>query len=356
LLGPLYTLSKAVSALALAKRLSTDDKPVVPVFWLASQDADSAEINHTYLLDLSEQLHRLALPLPDGVAAGRVALPDVWVEGLIRDLNAFGGPEAHRTEVTELLRRTAGRAETFADWFGTILYELLGGEGLIVLNPLELELAELFTPVLRAELEEPLRSGSAINAAADTLKQLGYTPQLGRATGATNLFLEEDAKRRLLRFDGRSFSTDAGRYSREDLLARLGADPTCLTPAAGLRPITQDAALPTAATVVGPGELRYFAQLRGVYDLHGVAMPLIWPRTTVTVLEPPVARILEKFGVSAAEVQGDFEGVRDRVLLELHGHKLAFDNRLRALRNLSETLRTHVSGIDPDAGADSYQS
>ncbi|CAA9586739.1 MAG: Glucosaminyl-malate:cysteine ligase [uncultured Truepera sp.] len=347
LLGPLYTLSKAVSAVSLAKRLSTDAKPVVPVFWLASQDADSAEIDHAYLLDLSERLYRPMLPLPEGVPAGRIGLNAAWVEGMIGELHTFEGPEAHRLVVTDLLRRTAARAETFADWFGAILCELLGRDGLIVLNPLEPALAAHFTPVLRAELEEPLRSATAVNAAADTLKSMGYTPQLGRATGATNLFLEEGGKRRLLRFDGTRFSADESTYSRAELIARLDADPTCLTPAAGLRPITQDAMLPTAATVVGPGELRYFAQLRGVYEQHGVAMPLIWPRTTVTILEPPVTRILSKFGLSAAEVQADFGGVRDRTLLGLHGHKLAFDNRLRALKNLSKSLRDHVSAIDP---------
>ena len=347
LLGPLYTLSKAVSAVALARRLHTDDKPVVPVFWLASQDADTAEIDHAFLLGLDEQLYRLALPLPEGVPAGRTGLRAEWLETVVRELSAVGGPDAHRSVVIDLVRRSAARAETFADWFGAILYELLGAEGLIVLNPLEPDLARLFAPVLRAELDAPLRSGGAINAAAATLRDMGYAPQLGRAADATNLFLEEDAQRLLLRFDGDTFSTESGNYSRSDLLARLEADPGCLTPAAGLRPITQDAALPTAATVVGPGELRYFAQLRGVYEQHGVAPPLIWPRTTVTVLEPPVARILDKFGVSAAAVQADFEGVRNRTLLELHGHKLAFDNRLRALTNLSKSLREHVSAIDP---------
>lgn len=347
LLGPLYTLSKAVSALKLAARLSSDAKPVVPVFWLASQDADSAEIDHAYLLDLDERLHRFRLPLPEGVPAGHITLQDGWLQRLITDLCALPGPNPHRTEVVDLLRRAEGRAETFADLFGALLYELLGAQGLIVLNPLEPDVAELFRPVLEAELADPLRSGGSINAAAETLKRFGHTPQLGRAAGATNLFLEEHGQRRLLRFDGKVFATDAAAYERDELLAKLNADPTCLTPAAGLRPITQDAALPTAATVVGPGELRYFAQLRGVYEQHGVAMPLIWPRATATLLEPPVARILDKFGLGAGELQKDFERVRGEKLLELHGHKLAFDNRLRALKNLTQSLKTDVSKIDP---------
>ena len=347
LLGPLYTLSKAVSAVKLAAQLSTEARPVVPVFWLAAQDADSAEIDHAYLLDMDETLHRLSLPLPDGVPAGRIPLSEAWPQTVLQDLEAFRGPEAHKQEVTDLLRRTAARAQTFADWFGALLYELLGAQGLVVLNPLEPDAAELFAPILRAELSDPLRSGESVNTAAATLRELGYTPQLGRAEGATNLFLTTDGQRRLLRFDGASFQTDAGCYSQSELFARLNADPTCLTPAAGLRPITQDAALPTAATVVGPGELRYIAQLRGVYEQHGVAMPLIWPRTTVTILEPPVARMLAKFGLSAEALQADWQGLEAQTLLRLHGHKLAFDNRLRALQNLAASLRADVSAIDP---------
>ena len=347
LLGPLYTLSKAVSAIALAARLNTDDKPVVPVFWLASQDADSAEIDHTYLLDYSERLHRVSVPLPEGVAAGHIPFEDQFLETALEAAETFGGPEPYRDEVVRLLRETAACSRTFADWFAAILYRLLGHTGLIVMNPLEPEVARLFRPVLEAELAEPLRSSAAINEAAEALRERGFTPQLGRAAGATNLFLEEDGQRHLLRFDGKAFSTDTASYTREDLLKRLEEDPASLTPAAGLRPITQDAALPNVATVVGPGELRYFAQLKGVYEAHGVPMSLVWPRTTATVLEPPVSRILEKFDLTAAQVQSDFSGVKADKLLELHGHKLAFDNRLRALKNLTASMKKDVSGIDP---------
>jgi len=349
LLGPMYTLSKAVTALTLAKSLSTEARPVVPVFWLASQDADSAEINYAHLLDLSEALHRPQLSLPEGVPAGRIAIQPAWARRVLEELRALRTPELHKGEVLELLERTAARAHTFADWFGGLLYELLGREGLLVLNPLEPDLAELFRPVLEAELRRPLGSSARINAAGERLRALGFAPQLGRGEGATNLFLEEGT-RLLLRFDGGFYTeTPAGtrRYRPEELLELLQREPSRLTPAAGLRPITQDAVLPTAVTVVGPGELRYFAQLRGVYEAHGVAMPLIWPRATVTVLEPPVRRILDKFGLTFRALQRDFEGVRAETLLRLHGHKEAFDESLAALEEVGAHLTHHVAGIDP---------
>jgi bacillithiol biosynthesis cysteine-adding enzyme BshC len=351
LLGPLFTLSKAVTAINLARELSSEDKPVVPIFWLASQDADTAEIDHAYVLGLDETLHRLTVPLPNGVPAGRIPLDPAWVSEILTVLRQVKATKACRDDTLQLLERAASRARTFSDWFAALLYALLGESGLLVIDPLEPEVAPLFAEVLQHELAEPLASSRAVNAAAEALTRMGETPQLGRGEGATNLFIEEadrsSTARRLLRFDERGFHTDSRRYTREELEAMLDASPSRITPAAGLRPVTQDAALPTAVTVVGPGELRYFAQLRGIYEHHGVPMPLIWPRMSVTILEPPVVRIMRKFDLSLAALQRDFETVRQEVLLKLHGHAAGFDTALQALEQSMQALTQHVQGIDP---------
>ena len=248
----------------------------------------------------------------------------------------------------ERLRRSAEHAESYADWFAGLLYDLLGDQGLIVLDPLEPDLAPLFRDVLAREVRDPLSSSDAINRAADALRDQGLDPQLGRGEQATNLFFEtDDGQRQLLRYDDGLFRSENAEFTPDDLLSLLDRDPSRLTPAAGLRPVTQDAVLPTAITVVGPGELRYFCQLQGVYEAHGVAIPLIWPRATVTVLEPPVHRILDKFELSHHDVQERYTDVRDRVLLDLHGHAEMFDHHLEELERLADHLVEHVRAIDP---------
>jgi bacillithiol synthase len=346
LLGPNYTLSKAITAINLAKELSTDDKPVVPIFWVASQDHDVAEVNHAYLLDMNEGLRRLELPLPENTPIGRIALQPDWLTSIVTELKTLNAPDQNRQEVIALLEQTASRAKTFADWFTAILYELLGEQGLIILNPLEPDVAALFHPVLEAELAKPEVSSKAINDSGQRLREAGYEPQLGRAEGATNLFLEENGLRQLLRVKGKHFVTEANRYTLGDLKQRLDEDPASITPAAGLRPITQDAILPTAITVLGPGELRYFAQLKGVYKAHGVAMPLTWSRATMTVLEPPIVRIMEKFNLTFADIQ-NLAKRRDDVLLDLHGHGKSFEETLEGLEASLEKLLADVNAIDP---------
>ena len=346
LLGPLFTLAKAVSAINLAHRLTSEARPVVPIFWLATQDHDSAEIDHAYLLDGQEVLHRLALPIPAQVPAGRIRLQPEWLAQIREALTGMAGVTEYRAEVLRLLEQAAARAETFADWFAALLYALLGDQGLIIVNPLEPDIAPLLAPLLAAELARPLASVQAINQAAEALKRRGFEPQLGRGEGATNLFLEEDGVRRLLRAEGDELVTGVRRYRREELQAILAQEPSLITPAAGLRPVAQDYLLPTAIMVVGPGELRYMAQLKGVYEAHGVAMPLLWPRASVTLLEPPAARLLDKYQLTVSDIRR-FEATQQAVLLKLHGHGQRFDEALARLNNHTAVLLSEVEAIDP---------
>lgn len=350
LLGPTYTLSKAVTAVRLAQRLDRPDRPVVPVFWLASQDHDAAEIDHTYFLDGSETLRRVTVPLPDGVAAGRIPFQVAMLDEVCAAIERQTPRPRFGEATTRLFEDAADNATTYVDWFAGILTRLLGEAGLVVVDPLQTDVAALFTDVLAREIAEPETTSEAVNDAGRRLKQLGYEPQLGRGAHATNLFLEvgggELPRRVLLRHEGSTFHAEGRTLSAEDLLAMLRDDPTVITPAAGLRPVVQDALLPTAVFVLGPGELRYVAQLRGVYHFHDVAMPLAWPRAQATVLEPVVTRLLDGLGVSAAEFRAAPDAVLTGRLLERHGHAARFHQASVTLEQSYRELLKEVRGID----------
>jgi uncharacterized protein YllA (UPF0747 family) len=61
--GPAYTIYKALTAVRLAARLSEQGIPAVPMFWLATEDHDVAEVNHTFVFGPD---HR-----PDSAQRGR---------------------------------------------------------------------------------------------------------------------------------------------------------------------------------------------------------------------------------------------------------------------------------------------
>lgn len=351
LLGPTYTLSKAVTAIRLAQRLDSEERPVVPLFWLATQDHDSEEVDHTYLLDGNENLRRVAVQLPEGLPAGRARVTRTMLEQVMAGLGELTPVPQFLPQVRALVEEGAA-VGGFGDWFAFLLLRLLGDAGLVPVDPLQADFAALTVPLLRAEIEDPQRSVDAINGAGARLKALGFEPQLGRGTHATNLFIELDGlapvkQRVLLRFQDGVFAADEQRFSAADLLARLDDDPTCITPAAGLRPVTQDAALPTAVFVLGPGELRYVAQLRGVYQEHGVPMPLAWRRASVTVQEPVTQRLLGRYGLSAAQFRKQHATEFQRLLLERAGLLERFQRTAGVLEASIQELLEEVDQLDP---------
>ena len=360
--GPAYSIHKGASALLLARELNTPEAPVLPVYWVASQDHDAAEVASTSLLDFSETLHRLHLDLPEGVPVGRMPWKPEYTAAVRELVASFDTDPVRKVAVLELLDwamegRSSGTTG-YADVFARLLHRLLGPrapgsgpgpeDGLIVLDPLHPALAALMAPALKRELERPLESSRLIEEAAAQLEARGFTPQLRRPAGATNLFLEaEDGRRELLRFNGKTFEAGGVSCTWAQLETLLNERPDRLTPAAGLRPAIQDVALPTLAFVVGPGEIAYGAQLRGVYALHGLEQPLLWPRLSVTWLESNVARMLSRFGLTAEQFQADPERALGEALAAQRGAAAASSDRLDELQAQFARLSAELAALDP---------
>lgn len=330
LTGPAYTFYKAHSAIALAAEQTTPERPVVPVFWVASQDHDTDEIRSAELLDFDERVYALSLGLPPARPAGRIPFAPYFKE--VHDLlHQFGGLPQVRERLCQALLGSWSYAEVFA----RLLTEFLGARGLVILDPMAPELAHLFAPALRREIENPLDSSEAINRTAEAMRKAGLEVILGRGEAATNLFLEgDDGVRRLLRWREGRFEDGEKTYSKSELLGLLEAAPSRITPAAGLRPVVQDTVLPTAGFVVGPGELKYVSELGGVYALHGLTHPAVIRRMGVTVLEPPVVRMLEKYGLEPWAFQADPDGL--------------FKQALAGQDETVQKLRSHLSNIQTE--------
>ncbi len=346
LLGASYTISKAVDAVLLARRYSTPERPVLPIFWVASQDHDSEEVRHAFFLDLSEVEHQISLDLPKNSSIGAIPLLPQYLETILQHLSAFDAPEVFKTPILEMLQKTFAASTNYAEWFSRILMHLLGKYGLIIVDPLFPSIAALFAEGIRHELESPLLSSAAIERAATQLEALGLTAQLRRGEQATNLFLTGlDGQRRLLKFNGQHFTADRS-YPKSELLSILETDPRRLTPAAGLRSILADAVFPSVVNVLGPGELAYHLQLLEVYQLHGVPQPLMSPRLSLTIIEPPVKRILEKYGLTARAFQQDRGEQLRNQLFETHAAKTRISDTLLSLTLQINELSTDLVNFE----------
>jgi uncharacterized protein YllA (UPF0747 family) len=79
-------------------------------------------------------------------------------------------------------------------------------------------------------------------------------------------------------------------------------DPARLSNNALTRPIMQEFVLPVLATVLGPAEIAYWSVLGPAFERFGMSLPLIVPRQSFTYLEPNIAKLLDKYGVTAEDI------------------------------------------------------
>src|ERR1051325_11048788 len=88
--GPAYTIYKALTAVKLAGELAARGIPAVPVFWLATEDHDFAEVNHCWVFNPAHEPVKLEMSASAaGQPVGEVLLANPPVDELRRVLDGF---------------------------------------------------------------------------------------------------------------------------------------------------------------------------------------------------------------------------------------------------------------------------
>jgi bacillithiol biosynthesis cysteine-adding enzyme BshC len=302
--GPLFTLYKALTCLKLAESLSARlGREVVPIFWLAADDDDVAEVNRLIVMNRENELVPFSCvfdtderrPVAQDYLTGNI-------ENCHRAFNEAIPETEFKSEFLQALRQAYFAGESLPDAFARWLVNLLGHLGLVVMNPTDPELKRLAGPVFAREINENSPSTEAALRAAAKLGAAGYTPQVSLRPDRFNLFYVQTQRHTLEWRDGKFVSTDGAlQFSRAELLLHLREHAENFSPNVMLRPVLQDYLLPTVAYIAGPAEIAYFAQLRGVYEAFGVSMPAIFPRQSMTLLEKKIARVLEKYRLQIAD-------------------------------------------------------
>lgn len=310
--GPLYTAYKALTIVKLAAELERDlERPVVPVFWIASDDHDLAEVDHVDLPD----------PDPDGKRGKgwtriRLSPPSAHAREPVSDVLLGEGVRPALERVREALAGTAFLEETlgpleeayapdasYSQAFGRWMQASLGDLGLVLADPSDRRMKRLLAPLFQREIREGSPVSRALLRRTALLEKAGYRAQVDAHEGLLTLFLHAPG-RQSIAADGAGFVVRAiGRkYGMAELLELLEQSPERFSPNAAFRPLCQDSLFPTAATVLGPSEIAYHFQLADAYADFGIPQPILFPRASLTLVEPRAASLLRRTGADLADV------------------------------------------------------
>ncbi len=340
--GPAFCLYKGLTAVKLARRLTERGLNAVPLFWLATEDHDLDEANHCYVQDREGNPHRLQYP-------GEATVPNAPVGSIpfteailpvLDELRALLPESASGAELLQNLAEFYRPGQTFGEAFGGFIARLFADFGVIMLNPMDARLHRLSSPVFRKAIESAPQLAGDLIERGHRLIGSGYHAQVLVSEGFTLLFVYINGERRALRLREGKFVTSHGdSFSTEELLSQLERQPETISANVLLRPIMQDALLPTVAYVGGPSELAYFAQAAAVYKPILGRMPVVFPRASFTLLDGASHRLLSKYDLTLPDVFAGKQALREK----LAARYLPAD--------LTESFRRTAAGIEENMQA-----
>jgi bacillithiol biosynthesis cysteine-adding enzyme BshC len=346
--GPLYTVHKALTIIVLARRMEKElGRTVVPVFWIASEDSDLAEVNHTFVVDRDGRLRELRLheTAEAGLPVSRVRLGEEI--GPLVDELAAALPQADGTEnVVADLRAAYAPGRTYPQAFGAWMTNLFSNQGLILVDPADVRLKQIAHALFDREIREKSPVSSAVITQTGRMVKAGYAPQIELREGFLTLFHQDPARQAIaVRKNGFELKSTGKTFTTEELAGLLERSPESFTPNAVLRPLYQDTLFPTLAAVLGPSEIAYFSQLTLAYERMGVPMPIVFPRSSVTLVEPRMEKLMAKLGVGLRDLLVRGERVVDDILKREVPASLAM--RISEGRTLvTGTWKTLIDEID----------
>lgn len=282
--GPLFSILKAMTAIKIAARLEQAGVKAVPVFWVASEDHDFAEIESTSVLNRNSELCRVAVDLSgeEPAPAGWLRFRDDVRDAVAKCLENLPQSE-FIPELKTLLESSYQPGVSPVDAFATMMASLFAGTDLTFVDPLHQELKALAQPTVDLAIARNAEMRAALMARNRALSAAGYHAQVKVDQNFTGLFAYRGRSRQALR--------------PNELGERISWSPNVL-----LRPVVQDTLFPTVTYIGGPAEVAYFAQAAAVYETLGRPMPPIFPRISATLVEHRVAKSAEKYGMEMSDV------------------------------------------------------
>ena len=329
--GPLYIIYKLITTVKLARKLREmyPDYSFVPIYWMATEDHDFAEINHVSMF-------------------GKKYTWQTEQRGAVGRMN----PQELKTvfaqipEKLTLFEDAYLEHDTLADATRYYVNELFGTDGLVCLDADDTTLKQVFAPVMRDELTQQ-KSGELVQQQTEKLESLGYKTVI--TPRDINLFYIDDQLRERIERDEsgtyRVLNTRL-RFSETELLNLLDKHPERFSPNVVLRPLYQETILPNLAYIGGPSEVPYWLQLKPVFDHYQTTFPLLMPRNFALYIPAVSAKRVAKLGLTPEELFQDTTMLKNEYVEHHTRHALKFDSENKTVNKALDAILHKAQMVD----------
>lgn len=339
--GPLYFIYKIITTINLAEALKKEypANEFIPVYWMASEDHDFAEVDHAHVFGKTLKWEREA-----GGAVG--GLSTEGLDELVSQLEQMTGNEKHGDELTQMLRDAYVKKTNLADATRSFVNALFAEYGLVVIDSRSAELKKLLIPVLNDDIFNNTNEklvGETIRRMEEQRLEAPVTPR------EINVFyMREHLRERIVREGDRFIIVNTGlSFTRDELEKELNDHPERFSPNVVLRPLYQQQLLPNLAYVGGPAEVAYWMEYKLMFDRHEINFPVLLPRNFVMLFDKGATERMIKLGISKKEIFMETEALIKAFVSRSSGEALDISNEEEQLKMLYKGLAGKAEKIDP---------
>jgi len=338
--GPLYFIYKIATAIKLAQQLKEKfpDKNFVPVYWMASEDHDFAEINYTNIG--GKKVHWW---YEASGATGRIN-PDTMRQAL-NQYKGVLGMEQHAPELAKIVETAYSKFDKLADATRYMVDALFGKYGLVIIDADDHRLKQQFAPIMAQDIVEQ-NSFKNITATNEQLVKLGVHIQVNPRE--INFFYLKDNLRERIVFEDELYkvlNTEIS-FNKDELLQEINQFPERFSPNVVMRPLYQECILPNIAYIGGGAEVVYWLELKSNFEYYKVDFPILILRNSGLIIRKEYAAKIAKMDLHNTDLFKPTDTIKNNWVKKHSDHALSLTEEWRELSAIFEKIKLRAFKID----------
>ncbi|NSL50770.1 bacillithiol biosynthesis cysteine-adding enzyme BshC [Calidifontibacillus erzurumensis] len=306
LTGPLYTIHKIISIISFAKKAEKQlQVPVVPIFWVAGEDHDFAEINHTFVLKNGKIEKRIIgqkvfKKCPASILNIDQQKAKEWIKEVFSTLTETEYTNDLLIHLDEDLRGS----KTYVDFFIKIVFRLFKNQGLVIVDSGDVGFRQIGLPFIKMLIKQNDELAKQVFTSQLAVSELGFGEPIEIHEQNAHLFYVKDGDRILLERKNGKFvgKNNECCFTENELLTIAEQNPSSISNNVVTRPLLQEYIFPTLAFIAGPGEVAYWSLLKKAFHLFGLKVPPIVPRLMMSIVDRKTKKYLTEFKLDLEEV------------------------------------------------------
>lgn len=329
--GPLYFIYKIISTINLAEKLTKafPKYSFVPIYWMATEDHDFAEINH---FNFDGKKH-------EWISDQSGAVGEFHIDDTLKQLLN------NNSYIPQFLKEAYLSSENLGDAVRKYVHHLFGDKGLVVVDGNDRELKRLFAPMIASDLFE-MKANDLVQNSTGSLEKMGYKSQI-HPRDINFFYLDKGIRERIVYTEGvyKINNSDLS-FSREDLKELLTLSPERFSPNVVMRPLYQEEILPNLAYLGGPAEVVYWLQLKQVFDHFQVDFPILLPRNFAVVIDKNTKRKIVSLGLSHEDLFSDFISWKKKFIEKNSVLDLSLLHEKEKINAVIEQIKSDAGKVD----------